>query len=151
MAEHLVVVDAASRSSALLVEHPPGQVADRHRHVAVAEVDAGDDAGPAGEPYRGTAPAAAGLGVDQALAGSSRTMLETVAGARPVARASSAWVKTPSVAGSVSVPLRVLRSAVRSVGTPRTRTRCWLAVRSEAFDPGEGSMRWGGVMAGSVP
>ena len=62
---------------------------------------------------------------------SSRTMLETVAGARPVARASSAWVNADPVSPSSSGATGV---------TPRStsRTRRWFAVRSEEVDPGAG-------------
>ena len=48
-------------------------------------------------------------------------MLETVAGASPVARASSAWVNDP---------VAVVRAARRA-------TRCWLAVRSDASTPAQ--------------
>ena len=59
---------------------------------------------------------------------SSRTMLETVAGASPVVRASSAWVYAVD-----GVP-----SAGASATAPRStsRTRCWLATRSEEVEPG---------------
>ncbi len=63
-------------------------------------------------------------------------MLETVAGASPVTRASSAWVKTPSASGSTSTS-RGAACSPRSTSS----TRCWFAERSDAGDPGLGSVR----------
>ncbi len=71
----------------------------------------------------------------RSAAASSRTMFETVAGASPVTRASSAWVKVAS-SGAIAPMARPRRTS---------RTRCRLAVRSVAVEPGARSGR-GGAM-----
>ena len=76
----------------LLDQWLPGEVGDRDREVAVADVDADHEAGGAGEPDR---PCPGVRCPARSRSGRRRELADDVgdgAGARPVTRASSAWV-----------------------------------------------------------
>ena len=133
--QRLGVVVAGLEPAPFLGQQAPGQVADGHRHVAVAEVDARHEPGAAGQPHRGAAPSAARVGLDQAGGGELADDVRDRGGGQP--------------GGAGQLGLGELAVAVvgSPVALPRStsRTRCWFAVRSEDVDPGAGSVRRRGM------
>ena len=126
---------AGAEAVARLGEQAAADVAEGDGHVAVAEVDAGDQAG-----RRGPGPPSCPVGRCRArsrparAAASSRTMLDTVAGARPVCRAMSAWVT-----GWPSACARPQVDDALQVGRAQRRGR-----------PGAGGRTWGNCGPGNA-